>query len=129
LESLLELFVTIAMSSSIDSEEDDGSWADADFPRLNNLRALRQFLFSSDYLLKGFNSNDESHDLSQECFMCDGEPCEGTPNENEGKHTSPNAATRNAACAGGAAMPPPVGQAQPQLEQLWELERKLKEEQ
>jgi hypothetical protein len=113
LESLLELFMTIAMSSSIDSEEDDGSWADADFLGLNNPRALRQFLFSSDYLLEGFNSDDESHDLSQECFMCDGEPYEGTPNENEGEHTSPNAVTHNATCAGGASMPPPVGQAQP----------------
>jgi hypothetical protein len=61
--------------------------------------------------------------------MCDWELREGTPDENEDEHTSPNAATRNAARAGGAAMPPPMGQAQPQLEQLRELERKLEEEQ
>jgi hypothetical protein len=37
--------------------------------------------------------------------------------------------TRITARAGGAAMPPPVERSQPQLEQLQELERKLKEEQ
>jgi hypothetical protein len=58
--------------------------------------------------------------------MCDGEDHEGTLDENEGEHTPPNVVTRNATRA---AMPPPVGQPQPQLEQLWELERKLEEEQ
>jgi hypothetical protein len=60
--------------------------------------------------------------------MCDGELYEGTPNENEGEHTLANAVTRNAAHAEGAAMPPPVGQSRPHLEQLCELERKLEEE-
>jgi hypothetical protein len=45
--------------------------------------------------------------------MCDGEDHEGTPDENEGKRTPPNAMN-----AAHVAMPPPVGQAQPQLEQL-----------
>jgi hypothetical protein len=60
--------------------------------------------------------------------MCDGVLHKGTPNENEGEHTLANATTRNATCTGGAAMPPPVGQSRPQLEQLRELERKLEEE-
>jgi hypothetical protein len=60
--------------------------------------------------------------------MCDGELHEGTPNENEGEHTPANVVTCNTARAGGAAMPPPVGQSRPQQEQLRELERKLKEE-
>jgi hypothetical protein len=42
--------------------------------------------------------------------MCNEEFREETPNENEGEHTPPNAATHNAMHAGGAAMPPPVGQ-------------------
>jgi hypothetical protein len=67
------------MSSSVDSEEDDDSWADADFSGLNDPEALCLFLFSSNYLLEGFDSDDESHDPSRECFMCDGEFCEGTP--------------------------------------------------
>jgi hypothetical protein len=60
--------------------------------------------------------------------MCDEELYEGTPNENEGEHTSANAMTRNATRAEGATMPPPMGQSWPHLEQLCELERKLKEE-
>jgi hypothetical protein len=128
LESILELLATTVTSSSVNSKEDDGSWADANFSRLNDLEALRQFLFSSNYLLEGFDSDDESHDPSLECFMCDGEFHEGTPNENEGEHTSANAMTRNTTRAFGATMPPPVGQLQPQLEQLRELERKLEEE-
>jgi hypothetical protein len=56
--------------------------------------------------------------------MCDGEVHEGTPDENEGERTPPNAANTVR-----TAMPPPLGRAQPQLEQLRELERKLKEEQ
>jgi hypothetical protein len=40
--------------------------------------------------------------------MCDGEDRERTPDENEGERTPPNAAN-----ATRAAMPPPVGRAQP----------------
>jgi hypothetical protein len=72
LESLSELLVTFATSSSIDSEEDDGTWADADYSGLNDLGARRQFLDSGNYLLEGFDFDDESHDPSRECFMCDG---------------------------------------------------------
>jgi hypothetical protein len=64
LESLLELLTTTVTSSSIDFKEEDGSLADADFSGLNDLEALRQFLFSSNYLLEGFDSNDESHNPS-----------------------------------------------------------------
>jgi hypothetical protein len=109
LESLSELLTTTSMSSRVDSEEDDGSWADADFSRLNDLEALRQFLFNNNYLIEGFDSDDESHDPSRECFMCNGEFSEGTPNENKGEHTPTNAATHNATHIGGPAMPPPVG--------------------
>jgi hypothetical protein len=41
LESFSELLATTATSSSVDSEEDDGSWADADFSGLNDTEALR----------------------------------------------------------------------------------------
>jgi hypothetical protein len=88
---------------------------------------LRQFLDNSNYLLKGFDSNDESHDPSLECFVCDRELREGASDENKGEHTPADAVTQIAARAGGAAMPPPMGQSRPQLEQLCELERKLEE--
>jgi hypothetical protein len=45
--------------------------------------------------------------------VCDGELREGISNENEGEHTPIDAATRIAARAEGAAMPPPVGRSQP----------------
>jgi hypothetical protein len=106
------------MPSSIDSEEDGGDWAGADFSRLNNLNALRQFLSSSYYLLEGFDSDDESHDPSRECFMCDGELHEGTSNKNEGEHTPTDVATCIPTHAGSATMRPPVGPSWPQLEQL-----------
>jgi hypothetical protein len=50
--------------------------------------------------------------------MCDRELREGVSDENEGEHTPVGPAARTAARAGGATMPPPVGQPQPQLEQL-----------
>jgi hypothetical protein len=74
LESLSELLAGTVTSSSIDSKEDDGGWAGADFSGLNDLEALHRFLDSSNYLLKGFDSNDKNHDQSRECFMCNGEP-------------------------------------------------------
>jgi hypothetical protein len=116
------------MSPNDSSEEDGGGWAGADYSGLNDSGAPRQFLGSVNYLLEGFDSDDESHDPSRECFVCDGELDEGTSNENEGEHTMADAVTRIAARTGGAAMPPPVGQSWPQQEQLWELERKLEEE-
>jgi hypothetical protein len=56
-------------SSSINSKEFGGGWAGADFSGLDDLGALRQFLGSNNYLLKGFDSDDESYDPSQEFFM------------------------------------------------------------
>jgi hypothetical protein len=57
------------MSSSDNSKEDGGGWAGADFSGLNDLDALLQFLNSSNFLLEGFDSDDESHDPSRECFV------------------------------------------------------------
>jgi hypothetical protein len=102
------------VTSPIDSSEEDGSgWAGADFSGLNDPGALRQFLSSRNYLLEGFDSKDESHDPSQECFVCDGDLHEGTSNKNKGEHTTPDAVTHIATHIGGAAMPPTVGQSQP----------------
>jgi hypothetical protein len=67
------------MASSVDSEEDDGAWANTDFPGLNHLGTQHQSPSGDNYPCEGFNSDDESHDPSQECFMCDGEDREGTP--------------------------------------------------
>jgi hypothetical protein len=120
--------VSTATSSSVDSEEDGGDWAGADFSGLSDPRALRQFLSSSNYLLEDFDSDDKSHDPSRECFMCDRELCKGASDENKGEHTPADATSCIATHVGGAAMPPPMRQSWPQLEQLHELERKLEEE-
>ena len=60
--------------------------------------------------------------------MCDGELHEGASGEHDGQHTPVGAAARTAMHDRRAAMPPPMGQPQPQLEQLRELEKKLEEE-
>jgi hypothetical protein len=62
--SLSELLTTSVMASSVDSEEDNGTWADANFPGLNHLGARRQFPGRDNYLHEGFDSDDESHDPS-----------------------------------------------------------------
>jgi hypothetical protein len=129
LRSLSELLASTTTSSSIDSEEDGGGWAGADFSRLDDPRALHQFLDSCNYLLKSLNPGDESYYPSRECFVCDRELRKGASAENKGEHTSVDVVTCITTRAGGAAMPPLVGQSQPQLEQLWELERKLEERQ
>jgi hypothetical protein len=90
--------------------EDGGGWAGANFFGLDDLGALCQFPGSSNYLLKGFDSYDESYDPSRECFMCDGELREGVSDENEGEHTLAEPAACIMEHAGGAAMPPPMGQ-------------------
>jgi hypothetical protein len=50
--------------------------------------------------------------------MCDRELHEGASDENKGEHTPADVVTRIATHAEGAAMPPPMGRPQPQLEQL-----------
>jgi hypothetical protein len=80
--SLSELLMTSAMASNVDSKEDDGTWADTDFLRLNHLGTWHQSPVEDNYPHKGFYFDDESHDPSRECFMCDGEDHEGTPDEN-----------------------------------------------
>jgi hypothetical protein len=57
LKSLSELLVSTTTSSSVDSEEEDGGWAGADFSRLNDLEALCRFLDSSNYFLEDFGSD------------------------------------------------------------------------
>ena len=86
-------------SSSVDSKEDGSGWAGADFSGLDDLGALRQFLGSNNYLLEGVDSNDESHDLSRECFVCDRELREGASDKNEGEHTSAGLVARTVAHA------------------------------
>jgi hypothetical protein len=64
LQSLSELLVSTAASSSVNSEEDGSGWAATDFSRLDDPGALRQFLDSNNYLLEGLDCDDESHDSS-----------------------------------------------------------------
>jgi hypothetical protein len=70
-------------------------------------------LSSSNYLLEGFDSDDENYDPSRESFMYDGELHEGASEENEGEHTPADTAARTVERAGGVAMPPLVRQPQP----------------
>jgi hypothetical protein len=111
LQSLSELLASTTASSNVDSEEDGGDWARADFSGLDDPRALH--LDSSNYLLESLNPDDESYDPSRECFVCDGELREGVSDENEGEHTLAGPAARTVTCTRGAAMPPLVGQPQP----------------
>jgi hypothetical protein len=56
--------VTIETTSSTSSDEDDGSWADADFSRLDDPGALRCFVSICDYLLDDGDSDDSGYELT-----------------------------------------------------------------
>jgi hypothetical protein len=49
--------MTTETASSTSSDKDDGSWADVDFSRLNDTRALHHFVNIYDYLLNGDDSD------------------------------------------------------------------------
>jgi hypothetical protein len=56
MQAISEVLATTEMASSTSSNEDDGSWADTDFSRLDDLGALRRFVGVYDYLLDGGES-------------------------------------------------------------------------
>jgi hypothetical protein len=47
----MEVLTTIETASSTSSDEDDGSWAGADFSGLDNPGTIRRFVGICDYLL------------------------------------------------------------------------------
>jgi hypothetical protein len=51
------------MPLSTISDEDDVSWANADFSRLDDLGALRRFIGVCDYLLDGGDSDNSGYEL------------------------------------------------------------------
>jgi hypothetical protein len=63
-QAIAEVLVTIEMTSSTSSDEDDSNWASADFSGLDNPRALRHFVGIRDYLLDGGDSDDGGYELT-----------------------------------------------------------------
>jgi hypothetical protein len=51
------------MASSTISDEDDGSWTDVDFSRIDDPRDLRHFVGICDYLLDDGDSDDGGYEL------------------------------------------------------------------
>jgi hypothetical protein len=64
MQAIAEVLVTIETPSSTNSDEDDGSWAGADFFGLDDLWALCRFIGFCDYLLDGDDSNNGSYELA-----------------------------------------------------------------
>jgi hypothetical protein len=56
--------VTTETASTTRSDEDDGSWAGADFSGLDDPKALRRFVGICDYLLDDGDSDDGSYELT-----------------------------------------------------------------
>jgi hypothetical protein len=54
------------MASSTISDEDDGSWTDVDFSRIDDPRDLRHFVGICDYLLDGGDSDDGGRDAGRQ---------------------------------------------------------------
>lgn len=63
LHSTLKLLVT-----TTDFEEGSDAWAGANFSRLRDLEAMRQFMGACDCLFGYSDSDGESYDSSRECF-------------------------------------------------------------
>jgi hypothetical protein len=60
----VEVLVTTETTSSTSFDEDDGSWAGANFSRLDDPRALRHFVGICDYLLDDGDSIDGGYELT-----------------------------------------------------------------
>jgi hypothetical protein len=63
-QAIAEVLVTTEMASSTSFDEDDDSWAGADFSGLDDPRALRHFVSICEYLLDGGDSNDGGYELT-----------------------------------------------------------------
>jgi hypothetical protein len=57
-QAIAEVLVTTETTFSTSSDEDDSSWADADFSELGDPRALHRFVGICDYLLDDGDSDD-----------------------------------------------------------------------
>jgi hypothetical protein len=62
--AIAEFLATTETASSTSSDENDGSWAGANFSELNDSRALHHFISICDYLLDGSDSNDDGYELT-----------------------------------------------------------------
>jgi hypothetical protein len=56
--------MTTETASSTSSDEDDGSWASADFSGLDDPGALRRFVGICDYLFDDSDSDDSGYELT-----------------------------------------------------------------
>jgi hypothetical protein len=64
MQDIMEVLMTTETTSSTSYDEDDGSWAGADFSRLDDLGTLRRFVGVYDYLLDGGDSDNGSYELT-----------------------------------------------------------------
>jgi hypothetical protein len=62
--AIVEVLMTTKMAFSTNSDEDDGSWANADFSELDELGALRRFVGVCDYLLDGDDFDNGGYELT-----------------------------------------------------------------
>ena len=65
----LDLIATTSTHTHADSSEEDKAWAEADFSRLRDPKAMRRFMAASDYCFGYSDSDDEdTYDPTRECF-------------------------------------------------------------
>jgi hypothetical protein len=62
-QAIAEVLVITETTSSTSFDEDDSSWAGADFSGLDNPGALRHFVGICDFLLNGGDSDDGGYEL------------------------------------------------------------------
>jgi hypothetical protein len=63
-QAIAELLATTETPSRTSSDEDDGSWAGADFSGLDDPRVLRRFIGICDYVLDDGDSDDGGYKLT-----------------------------------------------------------------
>jgi hypothetical protein len=66
-QAIIEVFATTKTAFSTSSDEDDDSWAGADFSALDNIGALRCFVGVCNYLLDGDDSDNGDNELTWPC--------------------------------------------------------------
>jgi hypothetical protein len=62
--AIAEVLATTETASSTSCDKDNGSWANADFSRLDDPGTLRHFIGVYDYLLDGGVFNDGGYELT-----------------------------------------------------------------
>jgi len=134
LRSALDLISTPPVSSyPEDPTSCDDKWAGADFFGCGDLETFMRFLEASNYCLSYSGSDDGSYDPSRECFNLE---VGGTPHDAQGgvgpsrqeNATPPPNPTLRTDLRARVVASAPVGGHRPDLEQLDELEARLKEE-